>query len=187
MKRKSRAGDTLNTTALWLAFIFLPSIFLPFRLSRQLKRVEVLVPVSLRIPIRRISQEEFGKIFFEVLRHVFDIHNQIGRFFNETIYKRELALRMPGVRLEEPIDVVFESFRKRYFVDVLVHDGAVFEPARHRLGQYRHEEGHIHDFATVRRNGRKIEGRKMKRKHSMHAHRPLHFSASNLSALKALR
>ena len=34
---------------------------------------------------------------------------------------------MPGVRLEEPIDVRFGSFHKQYFLDVLVADGALFE------------------------------------------------------------
>jgi GxxExxY protein len=85
------------------------------------------MPVSSPSPIRRVSQEEFDEIAFEVLRHVFDIHNQIGRFFDEAIYKRELEFRMPGVRVEEPIEVVFGAFRKRYLIDVFVHDGAIFE------------------------------------------------------------
>lgn len=93
----------------------------------------------MRTPVRRISQQEFGDISYEALHHVSAIHNQIGRFLDEKIYKRELAFRLPGVRIEEPIDVVFESFRKRYFLDVLVGDGAIFEfkaveslAARHR-------------------------------------------------------
>ena len=61
------------------------------------------------------------------MRHVFDIHNEIGRFFDEKIYKRELALRLPGVLLEEPIEVTFGTFRKPYFLDVLVAGGAIFE------------------------------------------------------------
>jgi GxxExxY protein len=85
------------------------------------------VPISLRSPIRRLSQAEFGEVSFEVLRHVFAIHNQIGRFFDERIYKRELAFRMAGVRLEEPVDIVFDSFHKRYFLDVVAGDGGIFE------------------------------------------------------------
>lgn len=34
---------------------------------------------------------------------------------------------MPSVRLEEPIDVTFDSFHKRYFIDVLAGDGGIFE------------------------------------------------------------
>lgn len=85
------------------------------------------MPVSTRVPIRRLSQREFGEIAFDVMRHVFDIHLEIGRFFDEKIYKRELAHRIPGVRLEEPIEVTFGTFRKQYFLDLLVADGALFE------------------------------------------------------------
>ena len=85
------------------------------------------MPISLRVPIRRLSQLEFGELAFDVMRHVFAIHNEIGRLFDENIYKRELAQRLPGVRLEEPIDITFDSFQKRYFIDVLVGDGGLFE------------------------------------------------------------
>ncbi|HEY3965376.1 MAG TPA: GxxExxY protein [Planctomycetaceae bacterium] len=85
------------------------------------------MPISLRCPISRISQQEFGEISFEVMRQVFAIHNELGRFFDERIYKQELAYRLPGVRLEEPIDLMFGSFQKRYFMDALVADGGVFE------------------------------------------------------------
>src|SRR5258707_911174 len=85
------------------------------------------MPISVPSSIRRLSQDEFGEISYDVIRHVFAIHNEIGRFFDEPIYKMELANRMPGVRLEQPVDIVFDSFRKRYFIDVLVGEGAIFE------------------------------------------------------------
>jgi GxxExxY protein len=85
------------------------------------------MPVSLPIPVRRLSQPDFAEIAYEVMRYVFAIHNEIGRFFDEKIYKRELAHRLAGVRLEVPIDIAFDSFRKQYFIDVLGADGALFE------------------------------------------------------------
>ena len=85
------------------------------------------MPVAIPHPILRLPQPEFGALAFEVMRHVFAIHNEIGRFFDEKIYKRELAQRLPDVRLEVPIDVTFDSFQKRYFIDVLVADGGIFE------------------------------------------------------------
>jgi GxxExxY protein len=87
----------------------------------------VRVPITLPMQIRRLSQSEFGEIAFELMRHVFAIHNEMGRFFDEKIYKQELAHRLPGVHLEVPIDVAFESFQKRYWLDLLVGDGAIFE------------------------------------------------------------
>lgn len=85
------------------------------------------MPITTRIPIRRLSQSEFGDIAYEVMEHVFAIHNAIGRFFDERIYKFELAQRLPNVRLEEPVEVKFGSFRTTYALDVLVADGALFE------------------------------------------------------------
>lgn len=85
------------------------------------------MPVSLNIPIRRMPQAEFSDVAYAVMRHVFAIHNELGRFFDEKIYKAELARRMPNVRLEEPIDVSFGPYRAKYVIDVLVENGAVFE------------------------------------------------------------
>ena len=81
------------------------------------------MPITTRIPIRRLSQSEFGDIAYQVMQHVFAIHNEIGRFFDEKIYKLELAQRLPGVRLEEPVEVTFGSFRKTYEEAVVDHFG----------------------------------------------------------------
>ncbi len=58
---------------------------------------------------------------------VFEIHNEFGRFFDEKIYKRELWRRYPRTQLEVPIEVLFEGFRKLYYLDALIDDGAAFE------------------------------------------------------------
>jgi GxxExxY protein len=76
---------------------------------------------------RRLSQKEFGALAYEVMDHVFAIHGEFGHFFDEKIYKKELAARMPGVHLEVYVDVVHETFSKRYFADVIVQDGGLFE------------------------------------------------------------
>ena len=70
---------------------------------------------------------EFGEIAFGVMQHVFEIHNEFGRFFDERIYKRELAVRTSDVSLEVPITVSFGGFSKVYHLDALVGDGALFE------------------------------------------------------------
>jgi GxxExxY protein len=88
---------------------------------------ENAMPITLNFPVRRLSQPEFAEIAFEVMRHVFAIHADLGRFFDEKIYKRELAHRLPNVRLEAPVDIAFESFQKRCFLDVLVGEGGLFE------------------------------------------------------------
>lgn len=85
------------------------------------------MPVNLPKDLRRVDEGEFTEIAYRTMECVFAIHNEFGRFFDETIYKRELARRIREVRLEVPIEVVFEPFRKLYFLDVLVADCAVFE------------------------------------------------------------
>ncbi len=85
------------------------------------------MPIEVHHPIRRINQNEFGEVSYEVMSHVLAIHNEMGRFFNEKVYKRQLANRLSSVRLELPIQITFASFRTQLFVDVLVGDGAIFE------------------------------------------------------------
>jgi GxxExxY protein len=85
------------------------------------------MPVIIRTPIRRLAQAEFGEIAYSVMQCVFQIHGEMGRFFDEKIYKRELAHRHPGVQLEVPIEVVHSTFRKLQYLDVLVDGGAPFE------------------------------------------------------------
>lgn len=85
------------------------------------------MPVHTPISIPRLSKERFGRASYEVLGHVFEIHRQFGRFFNERIYKQELALRMPEVRLEVPLEVIHGTFAKRYFLDVVLLGGGIFE------------------------------------------------------------
>jgi GxxExxY protein len=97
------------------------------------------MPITARVPIRKLSQAAFGEIAFEVMRHTFAIHNQLGRFFEEKIYKQELARRMEGVSLEEPIEVSFGGFSKTLLLDVIVGQGAIFEfkSADRRSGRHR--------------------------------------------------
>ena len=85
------------------------------------------MPITLRTPLRRLSQAEFGDLAYSVMGCVFQIHRDLGRFFDEKIYKRELAHRHPGVQLEVPIEVTHGTFRKLQFIDVLVDGGGPFE------------------------------------------------------------
>ncbi|MCX6851506.1 MAG: GxxExxY protein [Verrucomicrobia bacterium] len=85
------------------------------------------MPITRQVQTTRISQDEFGALAYEVMGHVIDIHNEFGRFFDERVYKRELADRMPGIELEVPVTVVFGTFSKTYYLDVLVHRSGLFE------------------------------------------------------------
>ena len=85
------------------------------------------MPVHCTIQIPRLTKEQFGEISYRLMGEVFTIHQEFGRLFNERIYKHELALRLPGLQLEVPVDVTHRTFKKRYFLDVVTPDGALFE------------------------------------------------------------
>lgn len=110
-RRLKNAGQE-NGICIFLSLIFLSN--LP-------------MPTVVKHPIRRPSKSEFAAIAYEVMGCVFAIHNEFGRFFDERIYKRELARRLPGVSLEVPLEVAFDGFRKLYFLDALVGDAGLFE------------------------------------------------------------
>ena len=84
------------------------------------------MPVSVGAVVCRLDELEFGKIAYEVMGHVFAVHREFGRLLDEKVYQRELARRCGGM-YEVPVEVVHRDFRKRYFLDLLVADGALFE------------------------------------------------------------
>lgn len=87
----------------------------------------LFMPIDVFAPLKRVSQTDFADMAYEVMRCVFDIHNEFGRFFDERIYKHELAHRYPGVKLEVPVEVRHRTFSQRYYLDVLVWDAGLFE------------------------------------------------------------
>ncbi len=85
------------------------------------------MPISSKHPIRRLSQQEFGDIAYEVMRHVFAVHQDLGRLFSEEIYQVEIAHRLGNAICEAPIEVSFGDFTTTLFLDMLVEGGAIFE------------------------------------------------------------
>lgn len=85
------------------------------------------MPVHCAIKIPRLNQQQFGEVSYRVMEQMFAIHREFGRLFDERIYKQELALRLPGTHLEVPVDVSHRTFTKRYFLDVVTAEGALFE------------------------------------------------------------
>ena len=85
------------------------------------------MPIEVAGGIRCMEDEEFKARAYEVMRHIFDIHSELGRLFHEKIYQREIAYRMPDARCEVAVDVRFEDFCKTYAFDLLVGSGAIFE------------------------------------------------------------
>lgn len=85
------------------------------------------MPIHRSTETIRPTQSEFGQIAYDVMNCVYAIHNEFGRFFDEAVYKRELADRMPGMELELPVTVTHRTFSKLYKIDVLAHKRGIFE------------------------------------------------------------
>ncbi len=85
------------------------------------------MPIQTQFPLQPMNREDFGHLSFDVMRDLFLIHNEMGRFFEETIYKRALDAVRSDVSLEVWIDVTHGSFSKRHYMDVVVQCGGVFE------------------------------------------------------------
>jgi GxxExxY protein len=90
------------------------------------------MPITSAIPSRPISQEEFAELDYQVMRHAFDCHNQLGRLCDEVIYQNDLASRLEAaglgrVQIEVPITVCHGDFAKGYSLDLVVADAAIYE------------------------------------------------------------
>ena len=79
------------------------------------------MPIHCPIAAQRITQEEFRQIAGEVVQHVFAIHNEFGRFFDEQIYTKELVDRMDGVELEVPVTVTHDLFSIGLYEEAVTH------------------------------------------------------------------
>ncbi len=85
------------------------------------------MPVTIGRRIRRLSQEEFGAIAYRAMGVVYGAHRELGRLFDELIYKQALKASLDEVDLEVPIYVTWRDFSKTYFLDVLIAGGAPIE------------------------------------------------------------
>ena len=51
------------------------------------------MPITCKHTIRPLSQQEFGDIAYEVMRHVFAVHRELGRLFDEEINPQDLLAK----------------------------------------------------------------------------------------------
>lgn len=86
------------------------------------------MPIEFSTKIHALDQQSFGVIAYDVMEQAFQVHNKLGRLFDEDMYQRELAymLRSRSVT-EASIIARHADFSKTYFIDLLVDQGAIFE------------------------------------------------------------
>lgn len=86
------------------------------------------MPIKFNDSIRPLDQETFGAIAYEVMEKAFEVHDDLGRLLDEPAYQQEMAHVLGSrAKSEVAIDVEYADFRKTYFLDLLVDQGAIFE------------------------------------------------------------
>ena len=53
------------------------------------------MPVECMVEVDPVGQERFHAVDRVVMRHVFGVHNALGRFCDERVYQEELARHVP--------------------------------------------------------------------------------------------
>jgi GxxExxY protein len=85
------------------------------------------MPIHVPPGLRRIQDAEFNRVAYEVMEIIFKVHNEMGRLFDEPVYQRAIAHRLNDALIEAPLRISFNGFEKTYYLDLLVHSGALFE------------------------------------------------------------
>src|SRR5690349_13834064 len=90
------------------------------------------MPVELDSEIRLLSRDEFHDLAHRILGIVFEVHNELGRLMDESIYKRAIALKCEAAgirpaRQEVRVMVRFGDFEKLYSMDLLFAHGLMVE------------------------------------------------------------
>jgi GxxExxY protein len=116
--------------------------------------------IKIGVQIKPISNDDFHTLDYEVMRIVFSMHRDLGRFWNEKIYQNELAFRcqkigFENVATEVPIQVSYEDFIKVYKIDLLIHN-AIYELKTTQILTGEHEKQTINYLMLTGLNHAKL-------------------------------
>ena len=70
------------------------------------------MPVTVHGDLRRITQSDFSPIAYRTMGQIFAVRNEMGRFFDEPIYRDAVARRLNDPQVEVRIEVRFDRFEK---------------------------------------------------------------------------
>jgi GxxExxY protein len=89
------------------------------------------MPVFIKGKIKKVSQKEFYLIDEEIMKYVFELHNDLGRFCNETIYHHELNFmaKRKGFSTQNEVEICIrhKDFFKKYYIDLLINNSCIYE------------------------------------------------------------
>jgi GxxExxY protein len=90
------------------------------------------MPIHCPIHFEPISDEQFRRLDYRVMVHVFACHNELGRLCDEAIYQADLKARLEAdgfspVAIEVPVTLTWKNFRKVYYLDLVVLGAILYE------------------------------------------------------------
>jgi GxxExxY protein len=89
------------------------------------------MPILLPCVVKRLSQQEFRQLDYQVMGIAFEMQNDLGRHLDESIYEAELfhRLRAKGLSVwrQFPITMQHGDFVATLAADLLVADSSVYE------------------------------------------------------------
>jgi GxxExxY protein len=90
------------------------------------------MPIRCELTFKTLSEAAFLQLDDAVHLHAFASQNDLGRYCDEAIYKADLALRLEAaglrpVRRDVAVVVSHEDFGKKYDLDCVVRDGAIYD------------------------------------------------------------
>jgi len=78
-----------------------------------------------------MSRDEYHQLDHRVMGIIFKIHNDLGRLYEEKIYQKAIMSRCLEagfeVEAEVPVQVEYQDFSKKYFIDLIVNRHIVYE------------------------------------------------------------
>jgi GxxExxY protein len=90
------------------------------------------MPIHCPIEFVPSTDEEFDVLDRRVLHHCFASQNALGRFCDEGVYEADLKLRLEAggfssVQTQVPVTVSYKDFTKRYSLDLVVDNAALYD------------------------------------------------------------
>jgi hypothetical protein len=90
------------------------------------------MPIEHDIQTRMLSADEFHQLDYRVMASAFAAHNELGRMCKEAVYREFVRHRcavagLDPVRKGVGIWLAHERFRKPLYMDLLVHEGVIYE------------------------------------------------------------
>jgi len=89
------------------------------------------MPIQTPVQLSRPTKAQFSELDYLVTGEAFTIHNEFGRLLDEIVYQKVMleACKSSGLsgKDEVPVHIIHKSFRKTYYLDLLIENSTEFE------------------------------------------------------------